>query len=514
MEPSDHVPPSIPAPPAPFSPWGQPGVPGQYGDNGLRAAHEYVRIATPWWRRAAGPLFAVVVFASSVALIINARSQPDSGHPDEWDHRVAPIATFVSDTRELEWLHPVYVEFMPEAEFVALFDQPSPPAPGTQDERAAQLSAVYNAKGLAVSYDPDADESTVRAVTTLGFYSPGSDRIAVRGNDLTPAVRVVLAHELTHALQAQHFDLTSQRPNDLEFRAIVEADALRVENVYRATLSAAEQQEADAGNILGDDAETALDEVPWALLDQSYAPYVLGPNLVDDVFADRGNDGVDRLISAPPTEEILLNPWLFGTEQPVPTVILTAPPGSISIEPTQRLSPVEMLIILDAWLPFGRARLALEGWGSGSYVSYETTDGVVCFAAKVAFDDGAAATTFRDVVDEWGEAMGSKVFPNLDDDAVEFEACDRGAQAEPTPEPIITPLFAITLEHDAIGIAGTDPSAKEIEGYQCFAATLVDDPIAAPLLAAEDEFTAEQQLVFDTQADLAAAACGVPPLER
>lgn len=513
-------PPLGPLPLPPPQPWQvAASARGMYGAGGPQPAYHNQPAAEPRWRRAFPMLMSVLVLGIIVAVRLAARDNPDNNTPAEWDSRVLPIATFVSETRELQWTHPVRVDFLPEADFVALFDEPQQSAstvPGTpvvSDPVAARRSAVYNAKGLAVSYNPDDAASTVQAVTTLGFYSPGTDRIYVRGDELTPAVRVVLAHELTHALQAQHFDLTAERPNDLEFRAVVEADALRVENVYRDTLSTAEQADADSGNTLTEDARTELDDVPWALVDQSYAPYVLGPNLINDVFADRGNAGVDRLISAPPTEEILLNPWLLGTEQPRPTVILSPPPNSETIENTQQLSPVEMLIIFDAWLPFGKARDALDGWGAGSYASYENND-VVCFAAKATFDDGVSAARFRDTVVAWGEAMGSELSPSLSDETVEFEACDRGANARPTPEPVISPMFAITLEHDSISLAGTDPTPAQIEGYRCFAATLIDDPTAATLLAATEEFTAAQQATFDALTDAAAKACGVPPLER
>ena len=43
---------------------------------------------------------------------------------------------------------------------------------------------------------------------TLAFYDPRTQDVYVRGTDTTaPATRVTLAHELTHALQDQHFDL-------------------------------------------------------------------------------------------------------------------------------------------------------------------------------------------------------------------------------------------------------------------------------------------------------------------
>ena len=41
----------------------------------------------------------------------------------------------------------------------------------------------------------------------IGLYDEEDKRIRMRGEDLTPAVKATLVHELTHALQDQHYDL-------------------------------------------------------------------------------------------------------------------------------------------------------------------------------------------------------------------------------------------------------------------------------------------------------------------
>ncbi len=89
---------------------------------------------------------------------------------------------------------------------------------------AAEDEATTDALGLSAGYDAANASTTVSQVTTLGYYDLDTESIYVRGNDLTPAVRVVLAHELTHALQHQHFVFDLGGPNDLGVRAVVEAD--------------------------------------------------------------------------------------------------------------------------------------------------------------------------------------------------------------------------------------------------------------------------------------------------
>ena len=463
------------------------------------------------WKRFLLPILVIAMLAGGAAILFRDTLFPRNGapsHPAEWDPRVAPIADFVSAERSLQWVHPVYVDFLAEADFVALFDQPTTPLSDEAEAAARTSSLLYDAFGLAVDYDPTQGDSTVSAVTTLGFYSLTSDRVIVRGDQLTPAVRVVLAHELTHALQAQHFDLATGGENDLEVRSIVEADALRVEDVYIDTLPADEQAAANQANSLAPDAEQGLSDVPWAVVEQRYAPYILGPILVSDVFAAEGNAGVNQLILTPPTEEILLNPWLYGDPGQEPlAVTVEVPLGNVVIDEPQAFSQLDALVMLDAWLPWSQAREALNGWAGSGYTSYKR-ESTVCFTATVTFDD--SADRFAAAITTWAKASGSSATPVTIVNDVTFEACNRGPGATEPATPVISPLQALQVEHDAIAQAGRDASLTEIQKYQCFAGTMIDDPLLAPLLF-EKTLTTDELALFTWQSTIAANECGVPP---
>src|ERR1044072_2136979 len=86
----------------------------------------------------------------------------------------------------------------------------------------------------------------LQRVGRLASYSFEDERIRVRGTKLTPAVRSTLVHELTHALQDQHFDLGTRmellsRQDDgtaaQAFDAVVEGDAARIEHAWASGLS-------------------------------------------------------------------------------------------------------------------------------------------------------------------------------------------------------------------------------------------------------------------------------------
>src|SRR2546421_342462 len=94
---------------------------------------------------------------------------------------------------------------------------PLPPAPSSiRSRRAATAVVVSSVMVLVVGAlavvdgDPDllADDDTLADAGTLAFYDFRTKVVNVRGHTMTPGLRVTLAHELTHVLQDQHFDVT------------------------------------------------------------------------------------------------------------------------------------------------------------------------------------------------------------------------------------------------------------------------------------------------------------------
>lgn len=429
-------------------------------------------------------------------------------NPEQWDPRVEATAAFVENERGLAFERPVYVEFLTEQEYVDLFTADGYAPDSTTVEYYDALSDLYDAAGLAVDFDLLAGESTVLAVSTLGIYSPGDDRIFIRGDELTPDVRAVLAHELVHALQAQHFDLTLGGPDDLALRSIIEADALRVEDVYMATFSDADREAALAGLTADASDEAALSDVPVALIEQRSAPYILGPLLVETAFAERGNPGVDTLLVTPPSEEILVDPSLFGTGQQDTVITVAVPDGATVIEDPHPLSMIDMLAMFDAWLPWTQARGALDGWNGGGYASYIAVDGSACFAVDAAFD--ASPENFAATVTAWAAAAGSSATPTIEGQRVRFEACERGGAATAPPRPVISMTSAIFIEHSVIQSLPDGAPDAEIAGWRCVARSLIDHPDAGPLLM-KLEWTPEDEDVYAWVIGTIYPTCGVQP---
>jgi len=155
-----------------------------------------------------------------------------------------------------------------------------------------------------------------------GYYDPSTDTLYVLGDVPASVLEVVLAHELTHALDDQHFDidstlaaLDSDEDRQAAFGAIVEGSGTLVMTAYvlggvadqrLGQESLLELQESELGKA--DRLEAAPAVIRRALL----APYVLGQAFLlrgDPMALVGGIDAtdIDQAFRDPPasTEQIL-----------------------------------------------------------------------------------------------------------------------------------------------------------------------------------------------------------------
>ncbi|MEQ1701557.1 MAG: hypothetical protein ABMA25_15725 [Ilumatobacteraceae bacterium] len=436
-------------------------------------------------------------------------------HPDVWDARAIPFVQFVERERGKPFLHPVFIDFLPEAEYVGLF---AAPAGGiTEEDRAAaqQQSGLYNAMAVAVGYDPLAGSETLHSVGSLGFYSPDADRLFVRGDVLTPAVRTTLVHELTHALQDQYFPLELGGEDDLQRRAIIEADAMRIEDLYVASLSPEEQTASHADSTISDEGAATLDTLPSYVTDSAYAPYLLGPWLVEKAVAAKGPTGVDELLQSPAPMMMLINVDLYGKPVTDVELVVAAPEGAIVLDESQHLSALDVLMMLDAWLPWSMSRAAVDGWTGGGVITFEQ-QGLVCFTAQMQMNE---PTALANALTWWAGASHAAAAPVVTGQIVTITSCDRGLAAE-APFPPVSTMEAFAFEHyylentlQALRDAGDVRTPSQVAGtITCVARYLIDDPTTAPLLFL-GQLTPEQDQAFSIVTQAAHAACPPPTLQ-
>lgn len=250
--------------------------------------------------------------------------------PAELDALVAELQAVVEAERGLEFREPVDIELLAEAAYLdrsrADFEEDLAEDPDDLDHAAAALGAL----GLwPAGVDPAEVLGEYLSVGSLGYYDPETGEMVVRGAADTPNLRITLVHELTHALDDQHFELDrpdlDDRPDEagFAFTALVEGSASRVEAAYTASLTDEERADAEAeqrGYVDGID----LSAFPQILLAQQQFVYGTGTAFVDAIHADGGNAAIDEAFLDPPTtSEQIVEPEAWPEREEV--VEVTAP---------------------------------------------------------------------------------------------------------------------------------------------------------------------------------------------
>ncbi|NYG60046.1 hypothetical protein BJ980_002969 [Nocardioides daedukensis] len=378
----------------------------------------------------------VLLGAAAVVFVLLDR---DSDHPDEWDSRVADLIPIVEKERGLEFEHPVHVDFRSEKDFRK--DMTADEGDLTQEDKDEldQTSGLLRALGLLKSdVDLFKEMNALTGDGTLGFYSFEDKRIRVRGDKMTPAVTKTLVHELTHALQDQHFDLGKkfdELDEDKEgtaaavYRGLVEGDASRIESAYVASLPAKEQeslqksQETDQGEML-----KKLDKIPQILVVLMSTPYALGQPLVTLAAAEEGNKSVDKMFGDPPsTEEHLLDPWTWVNDQE-PAIKVDEPkvPTGEKEFDSGEFGALFLYLVLAEHLPLTDALEAADGWGGDHYVAFEKDD-KTCITSDFIGDSDKDTAEIDSALTSWSKALpdgAAQVTRN--GKTVRLESCDSG----------------------------------------------------------------------------------------
>lgn len=376
-------------------------------------------------RRLGTALVGVVVIAALVLSLVMVRTTSSGGDDDsappttapepaseaEIEAAVADISDFVAAQRGVDFVAPVDVQLEGEGAFQDRLLEDF-------DEDADQLGTTeVFLEGLGL-VDPEVDlVESMRALLgggVVGFYDPETEELVVRGAALTPYVRTTIAHELVHALDDQHHDLDRPEYDDADdeigfgFSALVEGNARRVEDAYRASLTDDEREQASSEELsLGADMD--LGDIPLVLIDMIGAPYSLGQRLVDDLAERGGEAAVDAAFADPPrTSEQVLDPERYAAREPAVAVPHPQVPGEVVDEGV--LGELLVLLVLADDLGFDEARAAAEGWGGDWAVAWRDGDRS-CVTAALVGDDQGETDEMRAAFESWAGEHDATVTP-------------------------------------------------------------------------------------------------------
>jgi len=249
----------------------------------------------------------------------------------------------------------------------------------------------------------------------VGFYNPADGELVyLSGGDLLDSLteRVILAHELTHAIDDQHFDLT--RIDDIVATCDDEAfqSALGAVEGSAQHFAFAVAARFPGGTIdPGDDGGLPAGVPPFITQLQLW-PYTAGQTFVDALAQRGGVKAVNGAIETfPLSTEQVMHPERYPNDVPQPVDI---PDLSAALGDGWR--DLDVMTVGEAWLQtMLRLRLdhdtaddAAAGWDGGTYRSW--TDGdAVAVVMKTVWDSEADAQAFADAARSWideGDAPG------------------------------------------------------------------------------------------------------------
>jgi hypothetical protein len=365
-----------------------------------------------------------------------------NGNPP-WPTSIAPIAAFVSRDRQLAFVHTVPVHFLSPKQFDAQIAQQDQPSNRSQRADIARSAAEFRALGLiGGAVDLNAAQTSVDAGNVLAYYDQDKKDIVVRGTALNAATKVTLAHELTHTLQDQHFDLTKldnqadTADSSFALTGLVEGDAVLTQGDYSSSLPISEQRQADAEN----NASSGPPSVPSgsgptndaSFLDvNSAVPYVLGPDFTLVLYFKGQTKAINAAFEHPPATELdILNPaaYLLGTpSHKVRTPVL--PPGTKRTGSPDSFGAFDVYMTLAGYMDARTALLASDGWGGGSVVQY-TQGGRTCTRFEVVGQSPSSTKLLDTALSSWAQALPlHQAVVAMAGQNVEVTACDPGKQA-------------------------------------------------------------------------------------
>ena len=219
----------------------------------------------------------------------------------------------------------------------------------------------------------------------------------------------VVAHELTHALQDQHFALgerlgpSNNSDKTLAFRAVAEGDANLAESLYSfggifqdSGLSVGQISQTGTGEL-----PPGMSDVPSAIADKLLFQYQIGTSFVKHVFAKWGWPGVNLLYRSPPrSTEQLLHPEKYLDSPDPPTIIeLTNLSCLFSVDWTEiennTLGELMVQSLFSGFVSREEAMMVAGGWDGDRFVAFRRGD-EISFIWVTAWDSPEDAQEFYD----------------------------------------------------------------------------------------------------------------------
>jgi len=255
-----------------------------------------------------------------------------------------------------------------------------------------------------------------------GLYDPKAHEFYIA--DWIPAdeQRMVMSHELTHALEDQHFHIENwvkaARPNDdaeMARESVLEGSAMAAMLEYELRnkgLKLKDLPDFDPSVFVGDLADTPmLKKAPPFLKDSLMFPYFSGLTFSMAILKSSGWAGFGSVFANPPasTQQILLPQLYFDKKVPAPVKLelpATAPGDDWVLLDENALGEFGWDEVLKQFKGSTIAKVTPGFWNGDRYATFEEkTSKQLMLFTRVRFQDGGTADTF---FSQYSQALGNK----------------------------------------------------------------------------------------------------------
>jgi hypothetical protein len=292
----------------------------------------------------------------------------------------------------------------------------------TPAERYAGARSAEAFGLIPKGFDLDAFIVNVLTEQVEGLYDPKTREFYIADWSPLSEQRMVMSHELTHALEDQHFHieawLKAARPNEdaeLARDAVLEGSAMAamIDYLMLGTgRSLKDLPEFDPSKLIGDLASTpTLQKAPPFIKDALIFPYLGGLTFSAAILKDSGWPGLSGLFEKPPVStQQILHPGLYRSGRI---------PQSITLPPLEKLlgrnwSKLDENVmgefgwkeVLMQFLDGTRAKTLAAAWDGDKYALYEEMQSKrMVLVTRLCMDSEEHATRFSG---QYSEALEKK----------------------------------------------------------------------------------------------------------
>jgi len=270
----------------------------------------------------------------------------------------------------------------------------------------------------------DLDTFIVNVLTEQveGLYDPKAREFYIADWSPLSEQRMVMAHELTHALEDQHFQieawLRAARPNDdaeLARDAVLEGSAMvaMIDYLMLGTgRSLKDLPEFDPSMLIGDLGSTpTLQHAPPFLKDTLIFPYLGGLTFSAAILKDSGWSGLPGLFEKPPVStQQILHPGLYRSGRSSQSVALPSLEKLLgnnwSLLDENVMGEFGWKEVLKQFLDDTRAKSLAASWAGDRYALYEERNSKrMVLVTRLRLDSEEHATRFSG---QYSEALEKK----------------------------------------------------------------------------------------------------------